>query len=442
MKKLVTSYTFNAGAKTVDAADFTALEKILLITNVTTNTIIYNFADSAKGGSLAGTVLTLTYNTAPMSNGDKLQIFIDDGATAQAVSGTVTANLGSSVQGVQLNASQTTTTGTITTATSVVTMADLAGVGAVTVTIYGTYAGVNVTFEGFDGVNWVSVAAQQAASLTPSVVMTTGVLTTNSVNRWNVSPLLGVGQFRVRATAWTSGTANVIIEPSAQFTQYQVNVATMPTTTVSGTVTANLGTGGTGATSLGKAEDAVAASGDVGVATWGVRRDGAITTSPTTAAGDYTEMAVDTYGQTRIAVQSRTTNPTAGADGNGVILMADKLGKLVTVGSVRDLKVNQTTTITASTSETTVLTAVASTFLDVYGVLVANTSASAVSVAFKDATAGTTRFTMQIPAGDQREIMLPESAAITQAAINNNWTATVSTSVTSVVITMLAVRNT
>jgi hypothetical protein len=36
--------------------------------------------------------------------------------------------------------------------------------------------------------------------------------------------------------------------------------------------------------------------------------------------------------------------------------------------------------------------------------------------------------------------MLPESAAIKQTTVNNNWTATTQ-SVTSVIITMLAVKN-
>jgi len=129
------------------------------------------------------------------------------------------------------------TTGNITTATSVVTATNLSGAGAATIQISGTYVGVNVTFEAtVDGTIWIPIFAQQASSATPTVVSTTGVLTTNSTNIWNVSPLLGQQQIRVRATAWTSGTAVVIIEPSAQFTQYQVNVATMPTTTVTGTV--------------------------------------------------------------------------------------------------------------------------------------------------------------------------------------------------------------
>ena len=55
-----------------------SLENILLITNVTDNIIIYNFADSSFGGTVTNNVLTLTYNTAAMSNNDKLQIFYDD----------------------------------------------------------------------------------------------------------------------------------------------------------------------------------------------------------------------------------------------------------------------------------------------------------------------------------------------------------------------------
>lgn len=86
MKKRVTSYTFNAAAKTITSTDFTSLDAILLITNVTDNVIIYNFANPALGATLAGTTLTLVYDTTSMSNGDNLQIFIDDGATTQAVS--------------------------------------------------------------------------------------------------------------------------------------------------------------------------------------------------------------------------------------------------------------------------------------------------------------------------------------------------------------------
>lgn len=75
------SYTFNPVAKTVTFSGLPraiTLSNILLITNVTRNTIIYNFADTATGAvSFNNNVLTLTYNTASHSAGDVLQVFLD-----------------------------------------------------------------------------------------------------------------------------------------------------------------------------------------------------------------------------------------------------------------------------------------------------------------------------------------------------------------------------
>jgi hypothetical protein len=64
---------------------------VLLITNVTSNVIVYNFANPAQGGSVADNVLSLDYNTTSMSNNDALQIYYDDGVesaseiTAEAI---------------------------------------------------------------------------------------------------------------------------------------------------------------------------------------------------------------------------------------------------------------------------------------------------------------------------------------------------------------------
>lgn len=75
------SYTFNPAAKTVTFSGLSytlTLANILLITNVTANTIIYNFADPATGEtSFNNNVLTLTYNTASMNSTDVLQIYLD-----------------------------------------------------------------------------------------------------------------------------------------------------------------------------------------------------------------------------------------------------------------------------------------------------------------------------------------------------------------------------
>jgi hypothetical protein len=78
---IVGGYIFDPAAKTIT---FTGLQytitlaNILLITNTTANTIIYNFADSTNGAvSFANNVLTLDYNSVSMNASDVLQIYID-----------------------------------------------------------------------------------------------------------------------------------------------------------------------------------------------------------------------------------------------------------------------------------------------------------------------------------------------------------------------------
>lgn len=80
MKKLISNYTFNAAARTITFDDYTSvdLERLLLITNVTDNIIIYNFADPSLGAGVSGNTVTLIYNTNAMDNGDSLQIYYDD----------------------------------------------------------------------------------------------------------------------------------------------------------------------------------------------------------------------------------------------------------------------------------------------------------------------------------------------------------------------------
>jgi hypothetical protein len=83
-KKLVRNYTFNASAKTIAFSGIYTLNQLLLITNSTRNTIIYNFADASLGATrsydsnIDTTTFTLSYNTEAMSNSDILQIYVDD----------------------------------------------------------------------------------------------------------------------------------------------------------------------------------------------------------------------------------------------------------------------------------------------------------------------------------------------------------------------------
>jgi hypothetical protein len=99
-------------------------------------------------------------------------------------------------------------TGSITTAASVVTATGAAGYNMAAVLVAGTYAGVTVTFEvSPDGTNWATVQPQQLDNGSTAVPIT---LPSNATRGWDID--IGAwSQFRVRATAWTSGTANIWI---------------------------------------------------------------------------------------------------------------------------------------------------------------------------------------------------------------------------------------
>ena len=138
--------------------------------------------------------------------------------------------------------------------------------------------------------------------------------------------------------------------------------------------------------------------------------------------------------------QAKTALPTAASDGNIVGLTADKFGRLIVVPeSVRDQKANiAVLTLTSTTSETTLIASAASTFNDITSIMVENTSATATEVVFKDSTAGTTQFYVYVPAGDMRGF---SDCFFKQTTVNNNWTATCTTSVASIKISGTYVKN-
>ena len=83
-KKLVRNYTFVAASKTVAIDGNYNLSSLLLITNVTRNVIIYNFANPSLGATASynsttdKTTFTLVFNTAGQANADNLQIYVDE----------------------------------------------------------------------------------------------------------------------------------------------------------------------------------------------------------------------------------------------------------------------------------------------------------------------------------------------------------------------------
>ena len=82
-------YTFTPATRTIVIPKYIPRERILLITNTTTNQVIFNFSDptlsitsysssSATATTTATTTLVLAYNTASMNSTDDLAILVDE----------------------------------------------------------------------------------------------------------------------------------------------------------------------------------------------------------------------------------------------------------------------------------------------------------------------------------------------------------------------------
>lgn len=217
---------------------------------------------------------------------------------------------------------------------------------------------------------------------------------------------------------------------------------------------------GTGATNLGKAEDAAHTTGDVGVMALSVRQDTAAALGGTDA--DYQPLITDASGRLhvinsggvggtvahdgidsgnplKVGGKARQTNPTAVADADRVDATFDDLGRQVVVlNQVRDLVGHQHTQIASSAAETTIVTTVASTLLDLVGLVITNQTATAVNVTIKDGTGGTTRMILALAASGG--IVLNFPVPVTQSAAGN-WTATLSSASVTVNIFAQFVKN-
>jgi len=209
--------------------------------------------------------------------------------------------------------------------------------------------------------------------------------------------------------------------------------------------------------SLLKAEDAAAGSGDTGAFVLGVRRaaPGAVA-----GTGDYAPFITsdDTGGQfVELSAGALTTNPIrledapfAGASAVAVggtvrqdtltsdtsnsgdinVSKSDALGRIPVALQQNRTGVKMATAVTVTnTTETTLVAAGgAGVFNDLTLVACINTSATPVRVDIRDATAGTVRFPLYVPAGDMRGYMNP--ILIPQTTAANNWTFQASASVT------------
>lgn len=132
-------------------------------------------------------------------------------------------------------------TDTLTTATDLVTTT-VAGYGQCSIMVTGTYAGVTIAFEmSVGGGIWFPI---QVARENDGAVVVADTLVANSTIAYLADLPGGVTTIRVRATAWTSGTATVYLAPSGQVAMPVVSIGNWnsgsgTTTSVTSTVTAN-----------------------------------------------------------------------------------------------------------------------------------------------------------------------------------------------------------
>lgn len=82
-----TQYTFNPATRTITINEYVPRERLVLITNVTANRVIYNFSDAQLkatsytaqiDGNLSFTNIELAFDTSAMASSDKLMITIDE----------------------------------------------------------------------------------------------------------------------------------------------------------------------------------------------------------------------------------------------------------------------------------------------------------------------------------------------------------------------------
>jgi hypothetical protein len=166
--------------------------------------------------------------------------------------------------------------------------------------------------------------------------------------------------------------------------------------------------------------------------------DGTVTASNT--AGDVAHDTADSGNPVKIGAVARVADPTAVAGNDRVNVYADDVGKLVNYPfAPRDLTLHNRIALT-TTTETTLIALDASNFHDLVGLYCSNESATECRIDFRDSTAGTIRFSIDLAAdGGGAVVQFP--VPLKQAAINNNWTAQLSAAVSTVYITGLAIKN-
>jgi hypothetical protein len=170
---------------------------------------------------------------------------------------------------------------------------------------------------------------------------------------------------------------------------------------------------------------------------------GTLTVTQSTAANLNAQVQVFTTAGSPVTFNA---NGQVGSTASAPVVLATNqtftTGALFPVGPAANRTMKGVNLVTiATTTETSIVTGASGLFYDLYGLVLANSSATASTVLIKDATAGTSRMEFIVPAGETRGFMVDGGSAVTQSATAHDWTATLGTSVASVFVTALYVKN-
>lgn len=446
--------TDNGGALTVDGS-LTSVGTVTTVSTVTTITNVVHVDDNSGSLTVDGTV------TATIAAGATTIAKAEDAAhttgdvgvmalsvrqdTAAALAGTdadyqplitdASGRLHVATQDLTQNGS------IAATGSNTFTIGD--GVAAVAIRISGTWVGT-IDFEGsVDATLWDPVYGVRAGVGIPYTQIDESL--NDNIFRFTTA---GFRQIRARFTR-TSGTVTVAWRGSHSTSGIYVNFPLPPGTNAIGKLAANSGVDigdvdvtsivpGTGATNLGKAEDGAHTSGDVGVMALSVRQDTAAALGGTDA--DYQPLITDANGRLHViaaiaATQTLATVTTVSTltgggvahdsadSGNpvkiGAIATASLLGRTPVAAADRTdlvagtdgalivrngtslediISEQKTNTDGASTAMTGAFAATASQRIYLTDLIMANSSATNITVDIRDGSAGSVLATFPVPA--------------------------------------------
>lgn len=140
-----------------------------------------------------------------------------------------------------------------------------------------------------------------------------------------------------------------------------------------------------------------------------------------------------------LAAEARTTTPTAVANGDVVRLQADDQGRLIVEPHApRDRVTTNRIALTTTTETTLIAAGGAGVFRDLVSLVLSNESAAETRVDIRDSSAGTIRYSVDLAAdGGGAVINLPVPHP--QATANNAWTAQLSAASSTVYISAITV---